>query len=164
MQVCDTIIKTRKGCIIVMNYREIKADLFTMPEDHALAHCISSDFALGAGIAKLFEKKYNLRKKLNVALPGYVATWDNMEPKGVCIRTGRVLNLVTKRNYWNKPTYETMCTALLSMKKCCEHYGISKVACPLIGCGLDRLEWCEVSVMLQEVFADTDVELVVCKL
>ena len=29
-------------------------DLFTVPEDYFLCHCISADFALGAGIAKKF--------------------------------------------------------------------------------------------------------------
>lgn len=147
-----------------MNYKEIKADLFSMPEEYVLAHCISSDFALGAGIAKLFEKKFNVKEKLNAELPMYVNVWDRMESKGICIRTDRVLNLVTKRNYWNKPTYETMRNALLSMRKCCESYGIDKVACPLLGCGLDRLEWSKVSAMIQEVFGDMDIDIVVCKL
>ena len=40
-----------------MTIKEEKRDLFTMPEDYALAHCISADFALGAGIAKEFDKK-----------------------------------------------------------------------------------------------------------
>ena len=31
-----------------------KRDLFTVPKDYFLCHCISADFALGAGIAKKF--------------------------------------------------------------------------------------------------------------
>lgn len=133
-----------------------------MSDEYALVHCISSDFALGAGIAKLFEEKFHLRKKLLTACPDYTKVWDTMEQKGVCIRTGQVLNLVTKRNYWNKPTYDTMRTALLSLRKCCEYYGIRKIACPLIGCGLDRLQWAEVSAILKEVFGDMKIEIVVC--
>ena len=34
-----------------------KKDLFTMPQGYYLAHCISADFALGAGIAKVFDKR-----------------------------------------------------------------------------------------------------------
>ena len=37
-----------------MIIKKVKKDLFTMPDDYALAHCISADFALGAGIAKKF--------------------------------------------------------------------------------------------------------------
>ena len=46
-----------------MTIKEIKKDLFTMPNDYALAHCISADFALGAGIAKEFDKRFDARKK-----------------------------------------------------------------------------------------------------
>lgn len=35
-----------------MTIKEEKRDLFTMPSDYALAHCISADFKLGAGIAR----------------------------------------------------------------------------------------------------------------
>ncbi|TCM96268.1 hypothetical protein EV294_105133 [Paenibacillus sp. BK033] len=34
-----------------MDFKEIKRDLFTMTEDYYLAHCISSDAKMGAGIA-----------------------------------------------------------------------------------------------------------------
>ena len=39
-------------------------DLFTVPQGYYLAHCISADFALGAGIAKTFDAVYNMRFKL----------------------------------------------------------------------------------------------------
>ncbi len=42
-----------------MNYREEKRDLFTLGADYVLAHCISADFALGAGIAKVFKETLN---------------------------------------------------------------------------------------------------------
>ena len=38
-----------------------------------------------------------------------------------------------------------------------------KIAMPVIGCGLDRLEWCKVSEIIKEVFEGTDVEILVCK-
>ena len=34
---------------------------------------------------------------------------------------------------------------------------------PLIGCGLDRLQWEKVSEIVQEVFKDIDIEIVVCR-
>ena len=40
---------------------------------------------------------------------------------------------------------------------------IKKVAMPVIGCGLDKLEWYKVSGIIKEVFADTDIEILVCK-
>ena len=43
-----------------MRLVEEKRDLFDVSEDYYLAHCISADFALGAGIAK--EVNYPLSK------------------------------------------------------------------------------------------------------
>ena len=44
-----------------MIIREEKRDLFTVPHGYYLAHCISGDYALGAGIAKQFVEVYNMR-------------------------------------------------------------------------------------------------------
>ena len=42
-----------------MNITFENRDLFTVPQGYYLAHCISADFALGAGIAKKFDEVYN---------------------------------------------------------------------------------------------------------
>lgn len=38
--------------------REEHGDLFSCPENEALAHCVSQDFAMGKGIAVQFKKKF----------------------------------------------------------------------------------------------------------
>lgn len=48
-------------------FREIKGDLFTAPDDFALAHCVPVSMTMGAGIARLF--KY-LLFNLHVSLIG----------------------------------------------------------------------------------------------
>lgn len=40
-----------------LNY--VPGDLFSCPEDESLAHCISEDCRMGAGIALIFRKKFN---------------------------------------------------------------------------------------------------------
>ena len=47
-----------------MKYLEIRDDLFKYDKEYYLVHCISRDFALGAGIAKEFNKRYSMREKL----------------------------------------------------------------------------------------------------
>lgn len=37
-----------------------------------------------------------------------------------------------------------------------------KLAMPRIGCGLDRLQWVKVKEIIEEVFANTNVEILVC--
>ena len=41
--------------------------------------------------------------------------------------------------------------------------GINKIAMPMIGCGLDKLNWDKVSQIIKETFKDTDIEILVCK-
>jgi hypothetical protein len=50
------------------------------------------------------------------------------------------------------------------MKEQCETFSIRKIAMPLIGCGLDRLDWNKVKDVIEDVFSDTDIEILVCKL
>ena len=53
--------------------------------------------------------------------------------------------------------------ALKKMKQICLEYNIKKIAMPVIGCGLDRLNWNDVSEQIKDIFADTNVEILVCK-
>lgn len=153
--------------VIVMQYEEKIIDLFTVDESYHLAHCISADFGMGAGIAVEFNKRFNMKNLLMSKYPTFLHDYDyqiNVLCKnGCCIKEGRVLNLVTKRCCWNKPTYESLKASLVSMKDICKSKGINKVAMPLIGCGLDKLEWDKVSQIIKNVFEDTDVEILVCK-
>jgi O-acetyl-ADP-ribose deacetylase (regulator of RNase III) len=49
------------------------------------------------------------------------------------------------------------------MKFIATQSGITKIAMPIIGCGLDRLQWDRVSEIIKEVFKNTDIEILVCK-
>ena len=49
------------------------------------------------------------------------------------------------------------------MKTICYKETITKIAMPVIGCGLDKLSWDKVSEIIQEVFSDSDIEILVCK-
>lgn len=135
-----------------------KRDLFTMPQGYYLAHCISSDFALGAGIAKTFDSVYNMRFKL-------FRSYDNYEYRGgEALPIDNVFNLVTKPKYWHKPTYESVRAALESMKEWMDFMSVTKLAMPKIASGLDKLSWSQVYDIICEVFEDTDVEIVICEL
>ena len=140
-----------------MIYREEQRDLFTVGDEYYFAHCISADFALGAGIAVEFNRRFKCRDQLRACYNSSV--YD--EP-GYVLPTGRVFNLVTKQKYWQKPTYKTMRLALENLKETLRIRKITKIAMPKIGCGLDRLEWETVSRMIKYIFADTDVEILVC--
>lgn len=142
-----------------MTYSEENKDLFTVSEDYNLAHCISADFGMGKGIVVEFNKRFDLKRKLQSKFNQYT----HKRISGDCLLEGKVFNLITKERYFNKPTIITMRLALEKMKQICLENDIKKIAMPVIGCGLDRLNWNDVSEQIKSVFTDTDVEILVCK-
>lgn len=145
-----------------MTINEVTQDLFTVPQGYYLAHCISGDYALGAGIAKVFDEVYNMRFKLHrdYEIPNN-KKYANV---GKALLVDNVFNLVTKSRFFLKPTYDTLYDALLDMRSQCEEKSITKLAMPLIGCGLDRLKWDQVRDIIEDIFDQTDIEILICKL
>ncbi|CAH8772040.1 hypothetical protein [Paenibacillus dendritiformis] len=109
------------------------------------------------GIAVEFKKRFKLASLQETAKHSPLKI-------GTCYKVGRALNLVTKAKYWHKPTYESLTQAVVSMRVVCLEEGITALAMPQIGCGLDKLQWGRVREMIKDVFADTDIEIVVCTL
>ena len=142
-----------------MEYKLIQDDVFNH-KDCYYAHCISRDYALGAGIAVEFDKRYDMRNRLLKLAEEQPETLDEK-----CIEVENVFNLITKEKYWQKPSYKSLEESLLEMKeKLSKNKNIKKLVMPKIGCGLDRLSWDKVEPMIQEIFKDLDIEIVVCYL
>ena len=59
-----------------MEFREEKRDLFSVPEDYYLAHCISADFAMGKGIVVEFNRRCEMKNKLKAHYPDYLDQWQ----------------------------------------------------------------------------------------
>ncbi len=146
-----------------MRIVEIKKDLFELsPDVYYFAHCISGDYALGAGIARTFNSRMNMRHKLHEQYP--IPKGKAYANVGKALLVDKTFNLVTKTYYYKKPTYDSLCETLLDMKQQCKKLGVQHLAMPYIGCGLDRLEWSKVRKMIYQVFEDMDIEVVVCYL
>lgn len=145
-----------------MHYQEIKKDLFDVPSKYCLAHCINGAYTLGAGIAKEFVDKMDMKHWLMLFYP--IQEGEESKYIGKALIIGRVFNLVTKAHHYEKPTYEALYSALRDMRHQCETRCIRHLAMPKIGCGLDRLDWDRVSAMIKEVFEDLDIDILVCYL
>lgn len=169
-----------------MTYKEITYDLFRYIEEHkenggiAVAHCISRDLAMGAGIAKKFTE-YGIKELLlqnasscnnyeHSTVVGVVSNKYNTPLYNVL-----VYNLITKEKYFEKPTYGSLRASLVSLKynilKNNEYYTaydnsriIKTLVMPKIGCGLDRLEWSNVKEMINAIFSEIDIDIVICKI
>lgn len=148
-----------------MVLKEEKRNLFNVSDDYYFAHCISADFGMGKGIVVEFNKRFDLKNRLTNKYGNYLNVWDSVFEEDIeCILEGKVFNLITKRNYWNKPTYTTLENSLIAMKCIALNINVTKIAMPLIGCGLDKLKWEKVKELITNIFDDTDIEILVCYL
>lgn len=137
------------------NFYEIQKDIFEISDkDYYKAHCISADYKLGAGIAKEFDKRYNLRNRL-------LAQEEEREFPD-CIIIDNIFNIVTKLHYYDKPTYKNFRLAISIFKDLVEKHSIRHIAMPTIGYGLDRLEWTKVRKILINELKYLDCEILVC--
>ncbi len=132
-----------------------KGDLFTSPENVSLAHCVSQDLKMGAGIALIFKKKFGMVQQL-LSLKEKVG--------GVAILEDNhrfIYYLITKERYFKKPNYANLKASLIEMRNHMMDNDISELNIPRIGCGLDRLKWEKVELILKAVFESDNVTITV---
>lgn len=154
----EALEKIEKMNRTFFSYQEVQGDLFETEKSYALAHCISADFALGAGIAKEFANRYPRLKERLALVPAQVG-----DAIGYPAPDGRIIfNLVTKEKYHQKPTYQTFEDSIVSLKNKMVERNINRLAIPTLGAGLDKLEWEKNSTIIQGIFKDTDIEILVC--
>jgi len=132
---------------------EIKVgDLFT--STLPLAHCVSEDFAMGAGIALEFRTRFGLVDELK-AQKRQVGDVAYIQHDG----HGYLFYLVTKSRYWEKPTYSVLQECLEQLHALCTEFGVKAIAMPRIGCGLDRLQWNVVQQLIESTMKGIDVQV-----
>jgi O-acetyl-ADP-ribose deacetylase (regulator of RNase III) len=128
----------------------VTGDLFSSPD--ALAHCVSRDFRMGAGVALEFRTRFG-------KVPELLAQTKSVGEVAVLDRDPPLFYLVTKEAYYHKPTLETLRASLASLALECRARGVRRLAIPRLGCGLDRLRWPDVERLIRSTLAD-DLDLV----
>lgn len=136
-----------------MSLIEVDGNLFESKE--SLAHCVSQDLHMGAGIAVTFKQSFGRVDKL-IEQGKKIGDVAYIEDKGRFI-----FYLVTKKRYYDKPTYDSLSSCLEKMGKLCQKKGITKLSIPRLGCGLDRLSWTKVYQMVKEVVEKYNLEVTV---
>ena len=147
----DASSASSKAC----EFEEVTGDLFASPPQASLAHCVSADLRMGAGIAVAFKATFGGVADLQrqKATPGGLA---------VLRRNKRyVYYLVTKTRHFDKPTYKTLRRSLVCMRTHCQSHAVKHLCMPVIGCGLDGLIWEKVSSLIQEVFAGSNIKITI---
>lgn len=135
-----------------MKYMDVTDVLNKVNNDYYIAHCVSCDCAMGAGVALAIKNKF---PDVRLALQS--------NPKiGDVILTGKIINLFTKQRFYDKPTMDDFIRTIHNLHMFCIDNNITHLAMPKIGCGLDRLKWNEVESLLFSVFKLTNISILVC--
>ena len=141
-----------------MVVEERSGDLFSAPSSISLAHCISKDIKMSAGIAKAFRRKFGgleilRQQQANVGEIAVLRFGDRF-----------IYYLVTKERFFGKPTTTSL---RMSLEMMCNHMkkeGVKEVAIPRIGCGLDKMDWAKVKILLEDVFDGSGAKVIVYNL
>ncbi|XP_028135817.2 uncharacterized protein LOC114330619 [Diabrotica virgifera virgifera] len=137
--------------------QEENRDLFDMPEDWSLAHCVAEDLRMGSGIAVVFRNVYN---HVDILLN------QHQKPGGLaCLKLSKkyIFYLITKTKSNGKPTYKDFWCSMKKLRDVIKQLQVVKLAVPALGCGLDRLDWFTVKHMISFLFKDIPINIVVCK-
>lgn len=142
-----------------MLFNEVQDNILNHLDEGYVAHGITADFSLGAGLAKILNNRYGLSDALSAAYDSVPV--ELRLGQAYLVSGTKVFNLVDKADRYDHVDYLTLETCLFVLKRECEARGIEKLIMPRIACGRDKLDWCVVSQMIQEVFEDTDIEITV---
>ena len=132
-----------------------------LEQPNSIGHCISADVQMSKGSAQfLSERVPRLRrtcKRAKLLKDQVFPSWD--------ASSGRyIYNLVTEEKYSDKPDLQTLATTLQSIQSHATMHGVSTIAIPKIGCGLDQMNWQDVVKLLRDIFAYSDRQIVVYSL
>ena len=123
-----------------------------------IAHCVSSDFEMGIGVAKVLADLIpEMREDLRKAFP---RKRIKSEFKPMVVSHKEVIwNLVTKYRYYDKPTVTEVRESLLELRRALRvRFGespvnVKKISMPKIASGADKIPWDITEAMIDEIFA-----------
>lgn len=163
-----------------MNVIEVKGNLFDTADytdkPVMFAHCIASDFGMGAGIATQFIDRFDMKNKLKKwakdnAVPTksrkYSSAYFSYRPTlvGSAVRIENTYNLITKACTYEKPTLNDLTRSLQDLKRQMVSNKETVLAIPdMIGCGIDGLNRSQVLTVIQSVFLITEITIYVVRL
>lgn len=132
---------------IVFEYSPVQ----TAPEGVPIVHCVSWCGKMGAGVARTLNSIFDLKTEFQAT--------ERYGPGLVAIpRYNRyILNLITKKYFFGKPTLDDFKQALLFLREFIIQHNCKHVAAPALGTGRDKLPMEAVLDALAEALDGLDV-------
>ena len=132
---------------------ECRGDLLS--SDECLAHCVSADFHMSAGVARPIKHRFGGVREL-------LAQRRRVGEVAYLFRDNRIIfYLVTRRRYYDLPTLNALRSCLRVLAQLCYHFEITRLSISRLGCGLDRLNWNQVKSEIRMAFSTTNVVITV---
>ena len=132
-----------------------------LEQPNSIGHCISADAQMSKGFAQFLSVRVprlqRICRRANLLKDQVFPFWDSSSRRNI-------YNLVTKEKYSDKPDLQTLATTLKNMQAHATMHGVSTIAIPKIGCGLDQMNWLNVVKLLRKIFPYSDIQTVVYSL
>ena len=129
-----------------------------LQQPNSIGHCISADARMSKGFADFRPRRIpgirSTCRKARLFMGEVYPFWDSTGKRYIYI-------LVAKKKFCDKSNLSTLSKTLEAMKIHASMNGISTIAMPKLGCGLDQINWQEAVKLLRDIFAYADVQLVV---
>ena len=148
-----------------------KRDITTLDRKKCvIAHAISTDTAMGSGVVVPIK---GMHTGLKTACKKYSES-NNRDVLGKAFRyvdeKGTTYNLFTKKDVYDKAGvgmtvedyHRNLKNSFIDLKNQMIKNNEVNLGIPQIGCGLDRCNWEDVKEIIDDVFRETDIYILVC--
>jgi len=134
------------------NFYYTNSNIFN--SEYPLVHCVSGDFKMSKGIARMVVQKYGR--------PSGVEQLKNPGDIFIQEATDRtIFHVVTKELFYQKPTARTFKSGMLSLKQALRNEGITHISMPCIGSGLDKMTWHDTLQIIKRVFYNSGITIAI---
>lgn len=140
-----------------MKITEVNMNIIAVPQGWYIAHAISADLNFKVGLPALMDRTFNLKDRLEK----YYDEEEEIKP-GFTYPLGNIFSLVVKKNSFDAPDEEALMDALVGLRDSVEEEFVTKLAMPKICSGRKGLPWENVLEMIEFVFADADIDILIC--
>jgi hypothetical protein len=152
-----------------MKISEQKGNILDYMGTHFIAHAISGDFTLGAGVAKKINEKFSEvfpdspHATLSEALKHEYITPETCcnTNEGCTFLIENIFNIATKSSWKEIVDPFTLYIALEDLAELCNINDVKTLYMPKICSGKERLEWDKVRCLIEDAFADYDIEIII---
>ena len=122
----------------------------------SLAHCVSEDLKMFRGLAASFREQW----------PGQINELRKMDLKvgdvgAIKVEDRFIYHLIIKEFCNDQPKYDPLRQAFVKLKEHMVENEITEISLPKLGTGKNQLSWPVVKMMIEEVFENTDIKIII---